>query len=68
VYDAHMSDDDCAICAKWPPALWPAMRQAIDRVTMKGWVCDDCVVAFWDNVWVDVMARRKEEKDRRPPR
>jgi hypothetical protein len=42
------------------------MRQAVDGVSMKGWVCDDCVIAFWENVWVvDAMARRKAEKGRR---
>jgi hypothetical protein len=63
-----MSEDDCAICAKWPPALRATMRQAIERVTMKGWVCDDCVIAFWENIWADAMSRRKKAKNgRRQP-
>jgi hypothetical protein len=41
------------------------MRQAIDSVSMKGRVCDDCVIAFWENVWADAMTRRKAEKSRR---
>ena len=60
-----MSEDDCAICAKWPAALRPAMSQAIDSVSMKGWVCDDCVIAFWDNVWADAMVREAEKSRRR---
>jgi hypothetical protein len=67
VYDAYMSEDrlsedDCAICAKWPSALRPTMRDAIFHIPLKP-ICDDCVVAFWDNVWKRSEARRKLAKD-----
>jgi hypothetical protein len=58
-----MSEADCAICAEWPPVLRAAMRQTIDRVTMKGWVCDDCVLAFWDNCWRGSEERRAREAE-----
>jgi hypothetical protein len=67
VYDALMSDkaeDDCAICAKWPPALRATMRDAIFRIPFKQPICDDCIVAFWDNVWKRSEARRRLAKGR----
>jgi hypothetical protein len=39
------------------------MRQTVDRVTMKGWVCDDCVLAFWDNCWRGSEERRAREAE-----
>jgi hypothetical protein len=55
VYGAHMSEDrlsedDCAVCGRWPPALRPTMRDAIFRVPLHEPVCDDCMVAFVTNV------------------
>jgi hypothetical protein len=41
----------CICCARWPPALRAAMRQAILRIPFTGPVCDDCLVAFMTNVW-----------------
>ena len=50
--DDAPSEDDCICCARWPPALRAAMRQAILRIPFTGPVCDDCLVAFMTNVWV----------------
>jgi hypothetical protein len=45
------SSTTCICCARWPPALRAAMRQAILRIPFTGPVCDDCLVAFMTNVW-----------------
>ena len=50
---ASMSDeveDDCAVCGSWPASFRPTMRDAIFFIPVKQPICDDCVVAFWDNV------------------
>ena len=63
----RLSEDDCAVCAKGPPALRATMRDAIFRIPLKP-ICDDCVIEFWDNVWADAMSRRKKAKEgRRQP-
>ena len=38
---------ECAICAKWPPAMRAAMRAAITVIPPHQWVCDDCLGAFF---------------------
>jgi hypothetical protein len=38
---------ECAICAKWPPAMREAMRKAITVIPSHQWVCDDCLEAFF---------------------
>jgi hypothetical protein len=67
VYDARMSEDrlsedDCAVCGSWPSALRPAVRDAIFRIPLKQLIYDDCVVAFWDNVWTRSEAQRRLAK------
>jgi hypothetical protein len=42
-----MSEDDRAICAKWPPPMREAMRAAITIMPADQWVCDDCLVAYF---------------------
>jgi hypothetical protein len=63
---SNQAEDVCAVCARWPPALRPTMRQAIDNIPLKQPACDDCVIAFWDKFWTDAVARRKEAKQLRP--
>jgi len=38
---------ECAICAKWPPAMRGAMRKAITIIPAHQWVCDDWLVAYF---------------------
>jgi hypothetical protein len=63
VYDAHVSpsEDQCAVCSRWPPALREAMRQAIFRIPPKEPIRDDCVVAFWVNTIKHQELRRASE-------
>jgi hypothetical protein len=44
-------EDLCSICARWPLALRPVMRTAIDTLPleMDQEVCDQCLLAFWTN-------------------
>jgi hypothetical protein len=55
------NEDQCAICADWPPALRPAMRRAINDVRLRDdtSVCDGCLVAFWYNTWERCDDRRE---------
>ena len=53
-----------SVCGRWPPALRATMRDAIFRIPAKQAVCDDCVVAFWDNVWKWAQALRRFAKGR----
>ena len=48
--DNDVREDDCALCARWPSGLRPAMREAIDSVPLAKPVCDRCEEAFWTNV------------------
>ena len=41
------SKRECAICAKWPPAMRETMRKAITALPAHQWVCDDCLEAFF---------------------
>ena len=54
-----MSEDDCPICAKWPPALRPAMRRAIVRLPLEEpiSICDECLMTFWKNVCLPLMRK-----------
>jgi hypothetical protein len=68
-YDAHMSEDRLsedysAGGGFWPFALRATMRDAVFRIPLKESICDDCVVAFWDNVWKRSEAQRRLAKDR----
>jgi hypothetical protein len=38
---------ECAICAKWPPAMRGAMHKAVTIIPAHQWVCDDCLVAYF---------------------
>jgi uncharacterized membrane protein len=59
----RLSEDDCAVCGSWPFALRATMRDAIFRIPLKEPICDDCVVAFWDNVWKRSEAQRRLAKE-----
>ena len=48
--DDDVREEDCALCARWPAGLRPAMREAIDSVPLAKAVCDACQEAFWANV------------------
>jgi hypothetical protein len=43
------SSDDCTICARWPTALRPVMRDIIERIQGNKPLCEECLVAFWNN-------------------
>jgi hypothetical protein len=53
-----------SVCCRWLPSLRATMRDAIFRIPAKQAVCDDCVVAFWDNVWKWAEALRRLAKGR----
>jgi hypothetical protein len=42
----------CAVCGAWPEANRQAMRSLIDdEIFLKGAVCDDCLLAFWERLF-----------------
>jgi hypothetical protein len=43
------TEAECVFCGRWPSALRPVMRNAIDRLPLKKPVCEACVVVFWRN-------------------
>jgi len=54
---------DCAVCGHWPPALRPTMRRAIDELSLRKQICDECLRAFSISLWAkrfgaDVKRRR----------
>ena len=38
---------ECIVCGRWPTALRPVMRSAIDAIPLRQDVCDECVKAWW---------------------
>ena len=52
------TEDQCVVCRRWPKALRPAMRAAINSLPLKQPVCVECAVAFWTNI------RRKAQRQR----
>ena len=57
--DDAPTEDECAICQRWPGALRPIMRQAIFTIPLKQPVCDGCLMAFWINVFEVCEERRR---------
>jgi hypothetical protein len=47
------SEDECVICTRWPAALRPAMRNAIDSVPLRKPLCRACAAAFAELLGVD---------------
>jgi hypothetical protein len=42
-----VSEDDCAVCGRWPKRDRSALRDLIDR---REPICDECVNAFFRNI------------------
>jgi hypothetical protein len=50
----------CAICEAWLRGR--RERLLIEDILLKGAVCDDCLLAFWE----DLMATEPSQRERRP--
>lgn len=48
----------CAVCGRWPKALRPTMRPAIDQLPLREQVCAKCVAAFWANITTKAKRQR----------
>ena len=49
----------CIICRDWPAPWREAMRASINTIPPKAPVCDDCLMAFWENL----MGSSHEERE-----
>jgi hypothetical protein len=47
----------CAICGRWPKALRPAMRPAINVLPLQEPVCAECMKAFWADITTKTRAK-----------
>jgi hypothetical protein len=48
--EPSVAEDDCVVCGHWPAADRSAMREMIDRISLKDDVCDECNMAFFRNI------------------
>ena len=46
----HVSEDQCALCARMWASERPAFRAQLNKIPLKDPVCDACVVAFFRNI------------------
>jgi hypothetical protein len=44
------TEDDCAVCRRWPSALRKAMRTAVNVLPLRETVCEECAVTFFANL------------------
>ena len=54
--------DACAICEAWPRGR--RERLLIEDIPLKEAICDDCLLAFWE----DLMATEPSQRGTRPIR
>jgi hypothetical protein len=53
---------ECAVCGRWPPALRPIMRSAIESLPLRKPLCRACAAAFARNCWGWVEPPKPEPK------
>ena len=54
----------CAVCGTWPEANREAMRLLIDVMPQHAWICDDCLMVFWERQFAGEVTPRGAKQPR----
>ena len=55
------TEDQCAVCGRWPRALRPVMREIIEQVPLREPTCEPCIVALCVNFLVPLIVPPKQK-------